>query len=154
MTHKKTKVLFLCAHNACRSQIAEAMLRHYGGDDYEVQSAGLRATEIHPLTLQVLGEEGIDTAGLSAKDVKQFLGRFPAQFAIFVCEQTQQHCPRIFPGVGKSLYWPFEDPAQFRGSESQRLDKFREVRDQIRERIQKWLGEQRQQNMAAAQNVR
>jgi len=104
MTQKKTKVLFLCAHNACRSQIAEAMLRQYGGDDYEVYSAGLRPTEIHPLTIQVLREEAPDTTRLFTKEVKRFLGKLPLQYAIIVCEPTQEDCPRLYPGVSKTLY--------------------------------------------------
>lgn len=72
---RKTRVLFLCTHNAARSQMAEALLRHIAGDSFEVSSAGLEPTEVHPLTLEVLRERGIETAALQAKGVRVFMGK-------------------------------------------------------------------------------
>jgi arsenate reductase len=135
-------ILFLCTANSSRSQMAEALLRHHAGDRYEACSAGLRPAAIHPLTLQVLTERGIDTSGLHAKPVAEFLGRASVRQAITVCERTQPNCPRIFPFAGTNLYWPFEDPAAFEGTDERRLAKFRAVRDQIEMRIELWLTEE------------
>lgn len=135
----KTGILFLCAHNAARSQMAEALLRKHAGDRFDVLSAGLEPTEIHPLTSRVLDEAGVDVSGHRAKGFEGILGKRKFQCAIIVCEQTQKNCPRIYPFALQRLYWPFEDPAAFRGTEEAQLHKFREVRDQIEARILEWL---------------
>lgn len=72
---EKQRVLFLCTHNAARSQVAEALLRHYAGARFDACSAGLEPTEVHPLTRRVLAEMGIDSSALRAKDIKGLLGR-------------------------------------------------------------------------------
>ena len=138
-TSARPLILFLCTANAARSQMAEALLRHHAGDRYEACSAGLHPQGIHPLTLQVLAERGIDTAGLRAKPVGEFLGRASVRQAITVCERAQENCPRVYPFAGETLYWPFEDPAAFEGTEKRRVAKFREVCDQIEMRIELWL---------------
>ena len=135
----KPLVLFLCAHNACRSQLAEAILRSRAGDRFDVASAGLEPTTVHPFTLRVLEERGIPTAGLHAKSAAGFLGKAAVRYAIIVCASTQDACPRIYPLSGETLSWPFEDPAAATGSDEERLQVFRRVRDQIAERIDQWL---------------
>jgi arsenate reductase len=134
----KTRVLFLCTGNKARSQMAEALLRKYAGDRFEVHSAGLEPGLIHPYTVQVLREAGLDTAGLYSKRIERFLGRMHFGYLITVCENAEEQCP-IFPGVGQRLYWPFEDPLAFEGTEEEKLAKFRQVRDQIDRRIRDWL---------------
>jgi arsenate reductase len=137
----KTRVLFLCTGNSARSQMAEAFLRRYGGERFEVHSAGLEpALGIHPLALKVMQEIGFDMQGHYAKDISDYLGRVHFGYLITVCDRAEQNCP-IFPGVGRRLHWGFEDPAAFEGSEEQKLAKFREVRDQIEARIKTWLQE-------------
>jgi arsenate reductase len=135
----KPRVLFLCTGNSCRSQIAEAYLRHDAGDRFEACSAGLEPKPVNPLTLQVLEEAGISTDGLRSKSTTEFLGRVAIHYAIFVCDKAQQSCPRIYPFALQSLYWPFEDPAAFQGTPESKLAKFREVRDQIHDQIKIWL---------------
>jgi arsenate reductase len=137
----RPRVLFLCAHNAARSQMAEALLRRQAGDRFEVLSAGLEPTEIHPLTLRVLDEIGLGTTPLRAKGLGTYLAKVSVQYAIIVCEKTQAQCPRLYPFAQKTLYWPFEDPAAFHGSPDATLRKFREVRDQISERLMAWESE-------------
>ena len=132
-------VLFLCSRNSARSQMAEALLRHHGGDRFRVRSAGLRPGPVHPMTLQVLQEAGLDTSDCTSKDLGGFLGKAPIHYAIVVCERAQKDCPHIHPFALKRLYWPFEDPAAFVGSERECLDTFREVRDAIDARVQRWL---------------
>jgi len=138
---ERPRVLFLCAHNAARSQMAEALLRQTAGDQFEVCSAGLRPTEVHPLTRRVLDEVGIDPAGLKAEGLEVYMARVSVRYAVVVCETTQAECPRLYPFASQTLYWPFEDPVSFAGSSEQRLAKFREVRDQIGIRLRAWLAE-------------
>jgi arsenate reductase len=138
---RKPVVLFLCTANSARSQMAEAILRHRAGDRFEACSAGLEPKTVHPLTFHVLEEVGIDTSGLHAKRVGDFLGRTTVTHAIVVCEKAQRNCPRIFPFALENAYWPFEDPVGFDGDEIAVTAKFREVRDQIDHRIEKWLAD-------------
>ena len=121
--------------------MAEALLRHHAGDRFEVCSAGLEPTAIHPLTLRVLEELGIATSELRAEGLETYMAKMSVQYAIVVCERTQAQCPRLYPFARETLYWPFEDPAAFAGTPTQTLGKFREVRDQVDERLQSWLHE-------------
>jgi len=138
-SRERERVLFLCTHNAARSQIAEAFLRRYGGERFEALSAGLAPGEVHPLTRRVLEELGIETSGLKAKGLETIMGRVGIKYAIVVCEEAEAACPRIFPFAVQTLRWPFEDPARSRGSEDAQLLKFREVRDKIEDRVRSWL---------------
>lgn len=136
----KPKVLFLCTHNSARSQMAEAFLREYAGDRFEVYSAGLEPTAVHPYTREVMEEIGTDMSGHRSKGLKQWLGKMHFGHLITVCARAEEMCP-IFPGMGQRLSWPFEDPTAFEGTQEEKLAKFREVRDQIDQRIQTWLKE-------------
>jgi arsenate reductase (thioredoxin) len=137
----KARVLFLCTHNSARSQMAEALLRHYAGDQFEVYSAGLEPSEISPLTHKVMEELGIDMQGQYAKPLTLYMGKVHFGYLITVCSKAEERCP-IFPGMGIRLHWPFDDPAEFNGSEEQKLEEFRRVRDQIQARIRAWVAEQ------------
>ena len=138
----KPRILFLCTHNAARSQMAEALLRKHGGDRFDVVSAGVEPTEIHPLTVRVLDEIGLDVSGQHAKGIESFLGKGSFKFAIIVCERAQKNCPNIYPFALQKLYWPFDDPAEAQGTEVEQLHAFREVRDQIENKILDWLKHQ------------
>ena len=140
METEKVKVLFLCTGNSARSQMAEALLRKFAGDRFEVSSAGLEPQGVHPLATTVMKEIGFDLSGQLSKDVGQFLGQAHFSYVITLCAQAEDRCP-IFPGATTRLHWPFEDPAGFEGTDKQKLNKFREIRDQIRVRIESWLGE-------------
>jgi arsenate reductase (thioredoxin) len=139
MGDTRPSVLFLCTHNAARSQMAEVLLRHYASDRFEIASAGLAPTAVHDFTRQVLAEIGMDTSTLHAKSLGEFLGKVRLQYAIIVCEPTEEHCPQLYPFALQTLYWPFADPTQAQGSRTQRLQKFREVRDQIAMQLRDWL---------------
>jgi arsenate reductase len=138
---KKKKLLFLCTGNSARSQMAEAFLRKYAGKHFEVYSAGLEPKGIDPLTIQVMEETGVDMSQHSSKDLHQFIGKVHFDYMITVCGRAEKNCP-IFPGMGIRLHWSFEDPAEIEGTREEKQAKFREVRDQIDERICTWLGEQ------------
>ena len=138
----KIKVLFLCSGNTARSQMAEAFLRREAGDRFEAYSAGIESSEIHPYVKQVMKEIGIDISGQYSKGVEEYMEKVHFGYIITVCDKVKRTCPGVFPGVGQRLHWPFEDPVSFEGSEEERLNKFREIRDQIHRRIKSWLKEQ------------
>ena len=131
------RVLVVCTGNSARSVMAEALVRRYGGDDFEVHSAGTEPKGINPLTLQVLAETGIDASWARSKSVDEFRGqRF--NFVITVCDQARQSCP-VFPGVHESLHWGYEDPAAVEGTDEERLAAFRRVLIGMSERIQQFI---------------
>ena len=136
---QKTKVIFLCTGNKARSQMAEAFLR-YAGDNFDVYSAGFDPKPIHPYTIQVMREAGYDLSGQHSKDLAQYLGKVHFGIVITLCQKAEEDCPTL-PDVSTRLYWPIEDPAAFQGTEAEKLAKFREVRDQINEKIKTWLKE-------------
>jgi arsenate reductase (thioredoxin) len=135
----KTKVLFLCTGNSARSHIGEALLRHHVGDHFEVHSAGLEPKGLNPYTIRVMTEIGIDMSGHHSKDVTEYLGKTSFGYLIIVCGHAEQNCPTTFLGAAQRLSWPFDDPAAATGTDEEILAKFREVRDQMDERIHAWL---------------
>ncbi len=134
----KSKVLFLCTGNSARSQMAEAFLRQYGGDRFDVYSAGLEPSVLNPLTVQVMEEIGVDMSSHYSKSLIQYLGKEHFSYLITVCDRAEAKCP-VFPGMGVRLHWGFEDPAAFQGTAADKLEKFRQVREQIRTAVQNWL---------------
>lgn len=133
----KTRVLILCTGNSARSQMAEGLLRHEGGDRFEVYSAGTRPSIVRPEAIAVMSELGIDVSGHRSKSVDEFRD-LPFDFVITVCDNAKESCP-ILPGAGRRLHWPFEDPAAVEGSEAERQAAFRKVRDQIHARFKAFL---------------
>lgn len=138
---QKMKVLFLCTGNSARSQMSEAFARYYADDAIEAYSAGLEPKEIHPLTVKVMEEIGIDMHSHRSKPLSDYLGKLHFGYLITVCGQADKNCPAVFPGMGQRLHWEFEDPAEASGSEEERLIKFREIRDLIQARVREWLRE-------------
>jgi len=136
---EKKRVLFLCTGNSARSQIAEAFLRKYGSDRFEAYSAGLEPKGINPLTIQVMKEVGLDISGQRSKGVGEYLAKVNFQYLITLCDDAEKNCPTVWPGVNQRMHWSFEDPSAYKGTEAEKLAKFREVRDLIKIRIQNWL---------------
>jgi arsenate reductase len=136
----KIKVLFLCIHNSARSQMAEAYLKEYGGDRFQVESAGFEAGKLNPVVVEVMKEEGIDISGNRSKSVKEFLdSNATFDYVVTVCDAgNAQRCP-IFPGDVKRLHWGFEDPSGLGGSHEEKLAQTRVIRDQIEKKIIEWL---------------
>src|SRR4030043_188656 len=126
----KAKVLFLCTGNSARSQIAEAFLKKYGGDEFEAYSAGLEPKGIHPYTERVMEEVGINLSGQHSKHIKEYMGKVHFGYLITMCDEAEESCPTTFPGIGQRLHWSFEDPSAFTGSEDEKLATFRKVRNQ------------------------
>jgi len=127
-----TKVLFLCVHNSARSQMAEAFLKKYAGDRFDVESAGLEPGKLNPFVVRAMAEVGIDISRNPTKDVFELFkaGRV-FQMVVSVCsKEAAERCP-IFPGLSKKLHWPFADPSSFQGNDEEILEQVRKVRDQI-----------------------
>ena len=138
----KKRVLFLCVGNACRSQMAEGLLRHMAPDKFEVHSAGAAARGLNPNAVKVMAELGIDLSQHRSKRVEGFAGQ-AFDYVVTVCESSETRaCPVFLGQAGKRLHWPFEDPAYAPGNEEQVLAVFRRTRDQIRERLELFLKEE------------
>jgi len=133
----KQRVLFLCTHNSARSQMAEGFLRSMAADRFEVASAGTQATRVHPLAIRAMADIGIDLGGHTSKVVDELVEE-PWDYVITVCDAANEACP-LFPGKSSRLHWSFEDPSQATGTDAQRLDTFRRVRDQIGRRVTDWI---------------
>jgi arsenate reductase (thioredoxin) len=137
--NERKRLLFLCTGNSARSQMAEGLLRHEAGDRFEVFSAGTHPTLIRPEAIAVMHEIGIDISGQRSKSVDEFKGQ-ELDTIITVCDHAKESCP-VFPSGTQRLHWPFEDPASVQGTEEDRKDAFRKIRDRIHGRIVVFLGE-------------
>lgn len=128
------RVLFLCTGNSARSQMAEALLKHLGGSDFEVFSAGTKPqSEVNPFAIEALKEKGIPTDGLYPKLVGEMV-KFEIDLVVTVCDSAKQSCPH-FPTAKRMEHWSLEDPAAFQGTYDEILFTFRETRDEIERRI-------------------
>ncbi|OGO41115.1 MAG: protein tyrosine phosphatase [Chloroflexi bacterium RBG_19FT_COMBO_56_12] len=134
----KIRVLFLCTGNTARSQMAEAWLKFYATERFEVYSAGLEPSVVNPLTIQVMQEAGVDMSEARSKNLTEFIGKLHFGYMITVCSNAEAKCP-IFPGVGVRLHWPFDDPAAVAGTDEEKLAAFRRVRDEIEQKVKSWL---------------
>ena len=123
------RILFLCAHNSARSQMAEGFLRSFAGGRFEVQSAGTKATEVHPLAVSVMRELGVDISKQTSKSVDDVGDGWDV--VVTVCDSS---CP-VPPRSGMKLRWKLPDPSAARGTEAERLEVFRGIRDSIRSRV-------------------
>jgi arsenate reductase (thioredoxin) len=133
-------ILVLCTGNSCRSQMAEGYLRHYAGARFNAFSAGTEPNDnVHLLAVKVMAEDGVDISAQTPHSVKEYLGRLSVRYLIIVCGDAEKSCPRIWPGMLRRLFWPFDDPATFEGSPEERLREFRRVRDEIKQQILSWL---------------
>ena len=136
------RVLFVCQHNSARSQIAETYLRHLGKDRFKVESSGLEPTEINPLVIEIMKEEGFDLSNNTTTDVFDLFreGRL-FQYVIAVCSpEVEKKCP-MFPGVTDRLNWPFPDPAKVTGTHEEQLAAIRSIRDDIKTKIFRFVNE-------------
>jgi arsenate reductase len=119
--------------------MAEGWLRHLAGDRFNAQSAGLEPSTLNPLAVEAMREVGIGISGQRSKDVVGFLGQhFP--YLVTVCDRARDRCP-IFPGISFREHWPIDDPAQSEGSQDERMQVFRRVRDEIGARVSNFIEE-------------
>ena len=133
-------MLFVCTHNSARSQMAEGLLRAWGGDRYSVESAGTEQTSVRPEAIEVMREIGIDIGGQTSKTIGRFLEQ-PFDWLITVCDQAAEACPTL-PGVQRQEHWSVPDPSAVDGEEVARLDAFRSARDDLSTRVRDFLERQ------------
>lgn len=133
----RIRVIFVCTGNSARSQMAEALLRHDGGDRFEVISAGVAPRGVHPLAIAALAKVGIDISDATSKPVGRFLGqRF--DYVITLCDRARASCP-VFPGGSETLHWGLDDPAEAEGTDAQRLAAFDRVLTEVSGRIHRFI---------------
>jgi arsenate reductase (thioredoxin) len=142
---KKPSVLFICVHNAARSQMAEEFLRMHGGDRFTADSAGFEPGTLLPLVVEAMREKGVD---ISAKKPKSVFDLYKSgalyDYVVTVCNETEHACP-VFPGVTKREHWPFPNPSEIQhgpGTDEEKLARIRPIRDEIEARIKAWLATQ------------
>lgn len=141
VTPSKCRVLFLCTGNSARSQMAEAWLRHYAGDVFDVFSAGTEPRpEVHPLAVRTMADAGVDISGQRPKSLAPFVGQ-DFDFVITVCDRARDTCP-TFPGDPEQIHWSFDDPAAAAGTEEERYGVFRRVRDELQHRVRLFVNAQ------------
>ena len=133
----RKKVLFLCTHNSCRSQMAEGLVNFDLGDRIAAFSAGTEATRVNPLAARVMAEIGIDLSGHRSKTLDEFAGE-PFDYVITLCGDANEKCPLFFGGV-RRMHIGFEDPSRRPGSEEEVLPEYRRVRDEIRRRMREFF---------------
>lgn len=126
----KKRVLFLCTHNSCRSQMAESLMNHYLGDRFEAFSAGTEATGVNRLAVQVMAETGIDISGQRSKTLDEFDDQ-PFDYVVTLCGDANENCP-LFVGGVERMHVGFDDPSRTTGSEEEIMAEFRRVRDEIK----------------------
>ena len=136
---KKRRVLVVCSGNSARSQMVEALIRHEAGDVFEVSSAGTYPAPVRVEAIAAMRDLGIDISAQRSKPLTEFEGQ-KFDFVITVCDRAREECP-IFSGEPEQLHWPFEDPAAFTESGTERLSAFCRLRDRIHARVMVFLGE-------------
>lgn len=130
------RILVLCTANSARSQMGEGLFRHESEGEYEVASAGTRATLVRPEAIKAMAEIGIDISSHRSKAVDEFDGQ-NFDYVVTVCDNARDNCP-IFPAATERIHWSFEDPAAVEGSEEDRLNAFRRIRDQIHAKVKQF----------------
>lgn len=139
---EKKRVLFLCVGNSCRSQMAEGLLRGIAPDAFEVHSAGAEPAGLNPNAVRVMAEIGIDVSGNRSKSVEEYAHeRF--DFVATVCDNSASGpCPVFLGETGEAFHWPFFDPAEADGTEEEVIDVFRQVRDEIKAKLEAFAKEE------------
>lgn len=136
----KQKVLFVCVHNSARSQMAEAFLNHLAGDRFEAMSAGLEPGQLNPYAVKVMEEVGLDISHNRMKDVFTLYKKGELfSYVICVCDETNaERCP-TFPGISRRINWSFDDPSKLTGTDEEKLQAAKKIRDRIYQKIVEWL---------------
>jgi len=134
----KKSVLFVCTHNAVRSQMAEAILNRLYGDRYTASSAGTDPTQIDPLVIKVMKELGIDVSDYKSKGLNVFQD-YHFDYVVTVCDQAKESCP-YFPGGNLRIHKSFSDPSKFQGWHEDVIQEYRRIRDEIKKWIEKEFG--------------
>ena len=134
---KKRKIIFVCTGNACRSQIAEGLLRNLASDKFSVFSAGSHPNQVHPMSVAVMEEVGIDISQHTSDPITDYIDH-GIDIVITVCDNAKQACP-VFPGNVEHIHWNIKDPFNGWDFDPLDLDNFRKVREDINSRIKDFL---------------
>ena len=134
---KKEKIIFICTGNACRSQIAEGIMRQLAGDKFDVFSAGSHPSLVHPMSIKVMKEIGINITSHTSDPISNFLSE-NINIVVTVCDNADKVCP-VFPGRVERIHWSIKDPFKGWGSDPDDLDNFTRTRDDLYERIKNFL---------------
>jgi arsenate reductase len=137
MASRPIRVLFVCTHNSARSQMAEGLLRHLGGNAFEVASAGTEPTRLNPFAVQAMAKLHLDIAGARAKHVAEFVGQ-PWDYVITVCDDARERCP-VFPGDTERIHWTYPDPSAVEGTDAERQHAFDVVAADLMSRLRLWI---------------
>ncbi len=135
----RERVIFLCTHNSARSQMAEGMLRAWGGARFEAFSAGTIKTQLRDEAVEVMREIGVDISAQQSKAIDQLAGRRFDRL-VTVCDEAREACPTL-PGVREQQHWQIDDPSAVTGTREQRVDAFRRARDELAERVRALVGD-------------
>ena len=133
------KVLVLCTGNSCRSQIAEAYLRHFAGEKAEIYSAGIETHGVNPRAISTMKEDGIDISQHTSNNIDEYVN-IDFDVVITVCDNAKERCP-FFPTKAKKFHQNFPDPAKATGTEEAILEQFREVRQMIKRYSQQFASD-------------
>lgn len=134
---EKAKILFLCTGNSCRSQMAEGLMRHLAGDRFQIFSAGTDPSGVHPLSIAVMQEIGIDISGHTSDPIDKYLAA-GIDIVITVCDHAREACP-VFPGAVKHYHWPTADPFSGWEADPRHLPAYRLTRDTLKTKIEEFL---------------
>ena len=133
----KKKVLFICTGNACRSQMAEGLLRHLAGNKFDVYSAGTHPSRVHPLAIEVMKELEIDISAHTSDKISKYFS-YGIDYIITVCDNASTFCPS-FPGKAKKIHWSVKDPFRNWNKDLRRIRKYRKTRDELKKRIEQFI---------------
>jgi arsenate reductase (thioredoxin) len=133
------KILVLCTGNSCRSQIAEGYLRHFANNKAEIYSAGIETHGVNPKAIATMKEDGIDISKHTSNNVDEYVN-IDFDFVITVCDNAKESCP-YFPTKAQKFHRNFPDPAKATGTDEEIMQRFREVREMIKEYSKKFVAE-------------
>ncbi|MBN2712630.1 MAG: arsenate reductase ArsC [Planctomycetes bacterium] len=138
----RENILFVSTRNSCRSRMAEGILKNLAGYKYDCYSAGIMPKEINPYARQVMEEIGISMKESASHNISDYLGKKLFHNIIIIGRHADRLCPHIFPGMGERILWDINAPSGTECKESEKLARYRELRDHIEKRVKEWLEEQ------------
>lgn len=139
---KPLRILAVCIHNSARSQMTEELIRKYGDSSLHVESAGIEPGKINPFVAELLLEEGIDIRNKKTQSVQSLIEQEKSfDYVIAVCgPEAAERCP-IFPSEIKRLHWPFPDPSAAEGTDQQKMETIRGIKNTIKNQVMEFLKE-------------
>ena len=141
---KKKKVLFICTGNACRSQIAHGLLNDLSSESFDVFSAGSHPSQVHPISIVVMEEIGIDISKHTSDHINDYLDK-NLDIVITVCDNANNACP-TFPEDVNRIHWSIDDPFRNWNFDLNQLSTFRQTREEIKSRLLKFIEEYKIEN--------